>query len=370
MTDGVLSEFLSQLPLGLVVQTCGFGLLLVGALVYLYYIRPRRRRAKMQREAEAAQETMPEVGFTEQQPPPQPEPYPAPVQSHPRIDTGQLPDLDMLLGSDKVEAVPASRLVEAEAPPPAPSMPTAYMSGGTHSIELYEGGLTDATELVTVLRDEDDGRLIVQIGNTAYRSLTDDAEAKREFVKIMKELSDVVTTPDPREPGDYRQIPAAPEVQPESKPSELDKPPVVEEQPQADVGEPSLRDLLDDEPDIISDAPPPLADGSMPGDLPSFKIDDSPVKTTSKGVFRRKVKTEVEPVPEVNIGQAIEDYLQHKLSHTQELAGRSIHVRFAPGNMLAIEVDGKFYEAVSDVEDEQVRRYLQETIQEWHERQG
>ncbi|MCL4879148.1 MAG: hypothetical protein KJ064_21000 [Anaerolineae bacterium] len=69
--------------------------------------------------------------------------------------------------------------------------------------------------------------------------------------------------------------------------------------------------------------------------------------------------------PEMGFADQIETYLQAKLLRNPSLFGRSIHVHAAAGGGVSIEVDGQRYEAVSDVDDLDVRRFLQETIQEW-----
>ena len=84
--------------------------------------------------------------------------------------------------------------------------------------------------------------------------------------------------------------------------------------------------------------------------------------------LKRWQKSDLPPVPEINIAGAIETYLQHKKSLTPEYANRSIHIYPAPGGGVSIEVDGKYFEAVSDVTDADVREFLSETISEWQDR--
>ena len=108
---------------------------------------------------------------------------------------------------------------------------------------------------------------------------------------------------------------------------------------------------------------PPLKEGQLPGDLPSYKLDDNPVPK-----LRRGQKANLEPVPEVNIAGAIEAYLQHKLQQSGDFAGRSIHIYPAPDGGISIEVDGQYFEAVGDVADSGVREFMTQSIQEWQER--
>ena len=192
--------------------------------------------------------------------------------------------------------------------------------GGASQVSRHFSQI-QAEEIVTVLVDPRDGRLVVEIDDVAYRTLVDAPDVKKKFIQIMKKLSEVVTQPD-------------------------DNPPVVA-QPHPATPAPQ--------------GPPPLPDGSMPGDLPSYKLKDnvSAPKDTKKGA-----------IPEIDLAGAIEAYLQHKLQYTPQYAHRQIHVRSAPGgNGVLIQVDTVFYEAVSDVADPEVRAFLTTAIQEWQQRQ-
>jgi hypothetical protein len=102
----------------------------------------------------------------------------------------------------------------------------------------------------------------------------------------------------------------------------------------------------------------------LPGDLPKFKMPDTPPQPPKRG--RKPV---AEPIPEINIAGAIEAFLQHKLAFTPEYSTRSIHVRPASHGGVHIEVDNKLYDSVGDVEDAAVREFLTATIAEWQSRQ-
>ena len=75
---------------------------------------------------------------------------------------------------------------------------------------------------------------------------------------------------------------------------------------------PSIRDLIDDhddeddhhfdptpEPQVRKSTPPPppKQGGPMPGDLPSFKLDDNPLKTEKKRTFWRSKGRRQKPRP-------------------------------------------------------------------------
>jgi hypothetical protein len=197
------------------------------------------------------------------------------------------------------------------------------------------------------------------MGGKTYRDLSHDETFRSGFLKVMRELSPVVT-----------QAPKAPKPEPQPEPVHQESA--------------SLRDLLtDDEPldlevDALEKAPPPLrrpsmppppaADGKMPGDLPRFSMDSEPQVVKKRGGLLGRKKTQFVPVPELDLAGAIEAYLQHKLRHTPEYDGRSIHVHPSPDGGVAIEVDGTFYDTVGDVAETDVRGFLSATIQEWQER--
>lgn len=299
-----------------------------------------------------------------------------PVTQSKKIDTSDLPPLDLLLGNLEEEPV-----VEPEpAPPPAPDAPPQVvqlreMNPNTTYVQLNTGKIAPAQEIISILRDDDDGRLIIQVGNTAYRTLTDNPDIKQLFTQIMKELAGTITQPDANPPTRQRYVVG--EV-PIEEPIFQQSPDIA---PPAQSDLPSIRDLLIDndksEPEKpapkprakpkTQTPPPPKHGGPMPGDLPSFKLDDNPLKTEKKGRFGQK--TEAEPLPELDLAAAIETYLQYKLQHTPEYMGRNIHIHGTPTGTIRIQVDESFYDFVDEVTDVEVRQFLQDTIAEWQERQ-
>jgi hypothetical protein len=313
-----MSDFFRQLPVPLIIMFCGSALLLLVASFVI--VRARTQRGEKARPAP-----------------------PATAKSTVPLDA-DLPDLDLLV------TAPAPKLAPVEA------APARAPRAGTYTVHLNDGDTTQAVEVVTILRDVVDGGLIIQMGGKTYRDLSRDETFRTGFLKVMRELSPVVTQA-PRATK-----PAAPETPPE---------------PQQPAPTSSLRDLLtSDEPFEIDDAPapartappPPTTDGTMPGDLPRYSLDSEPQVIKKRGGLLGRTKTEFVPVPELNLAGAIEAYLQHKLRHTPEYTARSIHVHPSPDGSVAIEVDGTFYDAVGDVAEADVRSFLSTTIQEWQER--
>jgi hypothetical protein len=182
--------------------------------------------------------------------------------------------------------------------------------------------------VLTVLRDITDGTLIVQIGDTAHRfpPVNASADFKKRAAAVLRSLG---------VGGGTAASPAAP---PASRPASAAPAPAP--------------------------AKPAPSSAPMPGDLPRFRLEDLPPVQTPRG--RKPPKIEVPPI---NVGAAIETFLQHKRAVNGDFPGRAIHVRSAPGGGISIEVDGQFFDSVGDVTDLQVRAYLQQTIEEWQSRQ-
>jgi hypothetical protein len=328
-------DFFQQIPTGLILMFCGTGIILLVVMVLI--VRARAQRAERTRIEH------PHI----------------PVSSAARPAAGSsaeltdLPDLDLL--------------VETPAPPPAAppaaveSAPVRAARKDTFQVNLSDGDRAQAVEVVTILRDVVDGGLIIQMGDRVYRDLSADEGFRDTFLKVMRELSPVVAQATGKKPptGELRAADTPPATSPKAAPS--------------------LRDLLiegelktDDEPATAAPRsaapPPPAADGTMPGDLPRYSLDEQPQVVKKRSGLLGRQKTEYVPVPELNLADAIENYLQHKLRHTDDFAGRSIHVHPAPDGGVAIEVDGAFYDSVGDVTDGDVRAFLAQTIQEWQAR--
>jgi hypothetical protein len=277
-----------------------------------------------------------------------------------KLDTGDLPDLGMLLNPSAIKKdLPAAPSAPAAAPR---ASAVRQMVETPQTLKLNTGETTSAREVLTVLRDENDGRLMVQIGTTGYRSLLDSPEAKKQFTTLMKELSSSIMTPDARPVVEEdEEVPVVP-VPPAGKSSSLDALRGLTEPAPTPKPAPSTSEPRRTAP------PPPLADGSIPGALPSYKFDDNPAKVTLRRDGTVK-KVDFVPPPTIDIPGAIEAYLQYKIEYTPEFQGYNIHIRSGMGGGVRIQVGDRFYDAVDDVEDADVRAFLKEAIAEWQERQ-
>ncbi len=265
----------------------------------------------------------------------------------------EMPDLNLLLHTSTPASAPEPVIApKAASPAPAMSAPAPLRSArkGTFTITPKDGNVTEAVEVLTILRDVMDGTLLIQMGENTYLNVNSNPEFKERFSKLMREVGQMITKTSSPAPAA-----ANPESETFVSPSEPDVIPSADETMQGN--EPSF--LI---PKVAAAPPPPVASGvKLPGDLPSFRLADNPMKKIKRG-------EELPPVPEINIAGAIEAYLQHKISVTPQYAGRNIHIYPAPGGGVSIEVDGKYFEAVSDVTDVPVREFLSDTIAEWQER--
>jgi hypothetical protein len=310
-----LGGFLAQPFVGPVLSMiCFFGILLILVVAALVYVRGRK--------AQAARESIPPpLGYV---------PY----------DVGgqDMPDLDLLVNTAGMSSASAS----------AAPAPARVARKGAFQVEVSDGDAAEAVEVLTILRDVMDGRLIVQMGDKAYQNPSSNPEFKERFNKLMRELGQTVARP-------------APDAAPQPAPDAPDEPMTLSDLiPPSEPAQP-LQPPPAPKPRV---APPPVSSsGPLPGDLPSFKLADNPVEKRKRGQ-----KQEIKPVPEVNIAGAIEAYLQYKLRHTGEFTNRSIHIYPSPDGGVSIEVDGSYYDAVGDIDDADVREFIATAIQEWQER--
>lgn len=258
-----------------------------------------------------------------------------------------------LLGGTRIPAAAAPadeadmpELAALVSPTPAPAdyAPVRALRKGTFTVTPADGAATEAVEVLTVLRDVVDGRLLVQIGDKTLLNPAQDSVFNERLQKVLREL--VVSDTNP--PALSVQTPVAP-------------PPV------APVVQASEEEALPLPESLLPPVSTPRSASSAnrapaPGVLPSFKLDDVPLERPQRGK-----KYTPKPVPELNIASAIETFIQFKLANLGLFPGRSIHVLPAPDGGVRIEVDGQSFDAVGDVSDIAVREFLAASVQEWQD---
>lgn len=231
---------------------------------------------------------------------------------------------------------------------------------GQVSVQLASGETTQARQLLSILRDEEDGRLMVLTGDTAYRTLLDDPEVKKQFTTIMKELSAIILKADTRPEKTTSEPVKAAKPEPTVAKPQIEKPKPIENQSIADDSEAKV-DLS------IKAAKDLEIEDRLPGDLPNMKLPDNP-DNYKVGRFGRVSVKHVDKAPELNIAAAIEAYLQYKIEQNPEYQRRGIHIKPALGGGVSIEADGKAYDFVDKIADSDVREFIQTAINEWQER--
>lgn len=304
-----LNDFIRQIPLQLFVMLCGSAVLLTVAITAM--VGARRARAQARASAGAGF-AAPSLGLS--------------YSMASAMDHGDLPDLDVLTSSHgMIDDAP----------------PTRTARTGTFTVKEAGGDSVDVVEVLTVLRDVADGGLLIQIGDKTYRNppALADAEFKRRFNTAISELAKSLSN-------------APVNVSPKETTAVTPSPEQIEglQMPSSDVLATGTY------------APTP---GMMPGDLPKFKVTEAPRPNRPLG----RVPKPTETIPEIDVGGSVEAYLQHKLSITPQFSGHRIHIRPNPLGGIRIEVDGQFYDAVSDVSDPAVQAFLRNTIEEWQNRQ-
>lgn len=319
----MLEGFLEQPVVPFLVAIACLPMILLG--IYMVYVFFYRIPRQLQQRGEATGTPAPEANPLEA------------LQRAKNYDTGDLPDLDLLL--------------EAAAPARNPSGGVRVIPDVAQQVRLANGVIVQAKELMSILRDERDGRLLVQFSDTGYRSLADVADAKREFSRVMKELASVIMQEDDNPPLADAPKPSAPPA------------PAI----------PSVREVLETPPAPPPPTPkmtlPPAPRGeAVPGDLPSYRFDDNPANIQMGRMGIKKV--DFTPPPATDIASAIEQFLQFKLAQTGMFAGREIHILPNPSGGVKIRVDEVFYDFVDEIKDAEVRAFVQAAIAEWQDRQG
>jgi hypothetical protein len=362
-----LGDFFGQIG-GLLILTCGAGIVwvILMALV-MQRAAERRRRAErglpplpgihttafeaLKRWLSADSGTQPAARVVSSAAKPASGARSAPGASMPTPDLSQLtgdlpaPDLSAMLDDTPLED--SAEPVEAESvyvPDEEPE--SAYVSEDEamtaeeepmpYDTPAPQDAPPDSVELLRVWRDLSDGSLIVEIGGRRFESLDDlrSADLERRFLNVVRDLDSLAgrTGAAPERAAPERAAPKRAAPPPAKAPA---KPAPAEH----------------------DDAPPPpsMSPGSMLRQMTRVAMGQTP--------------DPVEPVPELNIADQIEDLLQARLAKLPEYQGRKIHVRPSIEGGVRIEVDGRFFDGVGDVDDDTVRDLLMDVVREWENTQ-
>lgn len=176
---------------------------------------------------------------------------------------------------------------------------------------------SEMVEVLRILRDLADGRLVIEIGGKRYRNLAEitDPQVRRRFMGNAEALAHFA----------------------------------------AEEASSSDQDIWSYSPAKATEQPTTSSQPIMPSS--SVPVEASPAPDTAE-------ETEVPKT----IADEIEEMIQYRLGMTPALTGRSIHIRSAMGGGIRVEVDGHGFDSVSDVTDSEVLAFIQSVIREWEAR--
>ena len=383
--DSTLGDFLRQVPLGLLAAPVFFGVIYAGLMVFIFRRAGQRRRRRADEKngiftpaSENRQEDSPiravsnlmsgivnQLSAKAEGPGALPEP-----ELDQLVETGTPARSDPV--PEPARAVTAYESILPPAPYTATVLPTitveksevttvvipekvdwpSMMPPGSSASNVTPTDATptevdhnDMVEVMRIWRDLGDGSLVIELGGRRYRSVNDisNGELLRRFTAVVRELWQMVNG--------------------STANRTLANPPA------------SSNASLNAGGASVANVPLPTGGTSSlfnrVGALnPPPEID--PDASKPRGILRgatRQTGTTPAAARRPSIGDAVEDYLQFKLSTTAQFQARSIHVRPAVDGGVRIEVDGHYYDGVGDVVDADVRDFLLATLREWEARQ-
>jgi hypothetical protein len=275
-------------------------------------------------------------------------------------------------------------------------------AGGIPPVDVPEAGAAgdDLAALLHVWRDLSSGTLIVEAGGERFESPARirDAEVRRRFAGIVAELV-ALGGIGPEEPRPARPVPAdrslgAPGGPPPPDSAELlrvwrdlaDGTLLVEMKDRrfatlAEMQDTALQrrfvsvvrelDALarstPDEPKLAS--PPPARAKEPEPAAPPVSMSPGALLRGMARAARGQAPEPVEEKPIPTIADQIEELLQARLADLPGYHQRAEHVSPSSQGGVRIEVDGKFYEGVGEVEDAEVRALLADVVREWESKQ-
>ena len=356
--DISLADFLRQMPIGLLAAPVFFGVVYVVLMVIIFRRARQRRRQRAATRAQAiasmtaAPATTGTIGLPSsadlawhQLPEPDlglliaPAPLPVPVR------TPALPERIPETSAALIAPEPAQNALEttpqADWPVMMPNIPPLPDTLPDPDNADHD----DMVEVMRIWRDLGDGRLIIELGGRRYRSVSEIAngELLRRFSSVVRELGQMIA--------------GSPASQPTALPTGVSVDPGLTS---SAAGSGTLSEPLS---------------GNLRNRIGilNASADNSEAEAAkSRGILRSVVRQATIgslPVKQPGIGDAVEDFLQFKLSNTSQYQMRSIHIRPASDGAIRIEVDGHFYDGVGDVADADVRNFLAATLREWEARQ-
>jgi len=339
--------FLKQVPIGLVIAPVFFGvlyLILMGIIIQRGAARRRKRREEKEQMMAAMQQ---QPGYSTQKvvAPPAPAapkqniiaknlPRPAPKAAIPE------PDLDLLVMPPTFNEITEAPSLSLDSPDWMSALAFPPEQVVETDMNKPTSDPADAVEVMRVWRDLSDGTLIIQMGDRRYRSVAEiggNPDLVRRFGAVVRELWNMVNSNGAPRPA------AVPPPPPESGTLPA---------PEGSVGMKARIGLLKEQ--------PPAEEPPRPNVLRQ-------IGRTVSG--QNPAPPRMEPIGTGGIADAVEEFLQYKLTGHPEFSHRSIHIRPSIDGGVRIEVDGNSYQGIGDVVDPDVREFLFSVMKEWEARQ-
>ncbi len=238
---------------------------------------------------------------------------------------------------------PTSKSETVSAPASNPAAPVLNALGNLFKRPSGGGLVPGAHEVLRVARDNLTGRLLVEVAGQRFAKLSDiaDPTLAQAVLTTLHDLQAFAGTP--------TTTPAVAPQPPVNAPAPVGPPPVSPAMP---MTAPTAR------PPAPPHSTTPTTSAEMP---PIPKPSMNPFKQAQ--VLRERAR-QLEPIPFKSIPEIIDDYLQQKLLGTPHI-WRGIRVSSNAQGAVVFEVDGRPYDAVDAVPDEEVRNLIKGAIAEW-----
>ena len=235
--------------------------------------------------------------------------------------------------------------------PDSPSALSSFLGRLTSSPPAAPApaALSDAHEVLRVLRDKLTGRLLIEIGGKRYTKINEiqDPNVGQGFLTTLRDLGRFAgglatgASPAPASPAE-----AAPRAATAPSPDARSAPPAAQAE---------------------SSAPPGAGRSQAVSDTSA-----EPLRRPSMNPFKQmQVLREMEksaPPPPKAITEQIDEILQEKMAGSS-FTQRGLRVRAGASGGAAFELDGKAYDAVDDLPDDAARDLIRAAIKEWEKKQ-
>lgn len=257
-------------------------------------------------------------------------------------------------------------LGSAKAPVETPSPPTPSQQTSSEPPATKESLPSHPGEVMRVIRDQQTGRLLVQVEGQQYAHIREikDAQVGRRVLWAIADLLRFTggMVANPQALQSIRQAESAPtssfKPQPEAQP-------VRQPTPQSQT-QPAAATALPVAP-LQRPSPPRLVPREA-ATSPDTARQQKTVGETVAGFFRRGLQPPPSAQKPVSFVEQIEEVLQRYIQGLPTPLSCEVHVQAAQDGSLQIQVGSDIYSSPSDIPDPQIRQLIQAAVAEWEKR--